>query len=122
MDGMIVKFTSFASIEAQRFVEDWIAPNADRPEQPKARPMTHYRIYKLDPAGHIVAGHSVLCLSDASAMALAGKFVDRAAAVEVWEHDRPVGRVTTENADTLWNRLRAGWFGVPASSASQTVR
>ncbi len=54
--------------------------------------VAQYRIYELDPADHIVDGYSVICRSDAAALAMAsncGK--NHAAAIEVWE-ERPARR------------------------------
>ena len=50
----------------------------------------HYRIYQLDTADHILAGHSIVCQSDAEAMDAACRFAEQAAAVEVWESTRRV--------------------------------
>ena len=55
--------------------------------------LIHYRVYQLDTAGHILAGHSIVCRSDAEAMGAARRFAEQAAAVEVWESARRVGRL-----------------------------
>ena len=41
--------------------------------------MGHYRIYELDSADHIVNDYSVVCRSDAAAMAVACKITESAA-------------------------------------------
>ena len=51
----------------------------------------HYRIYQLDTADHIMAGHSLVCGSDAEAMDAACRFAEQAASVEVWQSTRRVG-------------------------------
>jgi hypothetical protein len=51
----------------------------------------HYRIYQLDTADHILAGHSIVCRSDAEAMDAACRLAEQAAAVEVWEGTRRIG-------------------------------
>jgi hypothetical protein len=76
--------------------------------------MGHYRIYELDPAGHIVDGYSVMCRSDAAALAMASKGAENwAAAVEVWESTRHVARL---DSVTPWHRLRRQWTGQSAAS------
>ena len=53
-----------------------------------------YRIYELDPADRVVDDYSVMCRSDAAALAMASKGSEnRAAAVEVWERTRHVARL-----------------------------
>jgi hypothetical protein len=56
--------------------------------------MAEYRLYQLDAADHIVAGYSVLCISDRAALAAARRLAERAPAVEVWQHTRCLGSVT----------------------------
>ena len=57
--------------------------------------MAEYRLYQLDAADHIVAGHSVLCISDRAALAAARRLAEHAsAAVEVWQSTRCLGSVT----------------------------
>jgi hypothetical protein len=46
-------------------------------------PVAHYRINELDAADRIVDGYSVMCRSDAAALAMA----------EVWENTRHVARL-----------------------------
>jgi hypothetical protein len=75
--------------------------------------VTHYRIYELDPADHIVEGYSVMCGSDTAALTMASKGAANAvAAVEVWERDRRVARF---GPDTPWGRLRRQWIGQPVA-------
>ena len=69
----------------------------------------YYRIYKLDSADCVVDGYSVMCRSDAAALAMASKGADnRAAAVEVWESTRHVARL---DPVTPWELLRRQWTG-----------
>ena len=110
MSGMAMKFTSLAQIEANQFVSAdegyaWeklrISKQACRYLHGKnrsagrtisaRRTQSHYRVYQLDTAGHILAGHSIVCRSDAEAMDAACRFAEQAAAVEVWESARRVG-------------------------------
>ena len=100
MSGMAIKFTSLAQIEANQFV-----PEDDRLclgeagglslREMRTGRSTHYRIYQLDSAGHILAGHSIVCQSDAEAMDAACRFAEQAAAVEVWEGTRRIGCLST---------------------------
>lgn len=72
-----------------------------------------YRIYELDHADHIVDGYSVVCRSDTAALAVASNGAEnRAAAVEVWESRRHVGRL---DSVTPWERLRRQWIGHPVA-------
>jgi len=49
--------------------------------------VAHYRINQLDAADRVVDGYSVMCRSDAAALAIASKAAEnRVAAVEVWEN------------------------------------
>ena len=74
--------------------------------------MGHYRIYELDSADHIVNDYSVVCRSDAAAMAVACKITESAAAVEVWESARCVAYLSAAQvADDPWDRLRREWVG-----------
>jgi hypothetical protein len=71
--------------------------------------VAHYRIYELDPADHIVDGYSVMCRSDAAALAMASSGAEgRTIAVEVWESSRRVARL---DPVTPWARLRRQWTG-----------
>jgi hypothetical protein len=55
--------------------------------------MRHYRFYELGPTGHITAGYSVDCISDADAMRAACRLLQRAPVVEIWEHTRRVAHL-----------------------------
>ena len=55
----------------------------------------HYRIYQLDTTDHIMAGHSIVCRSDAEAMDAACRFAALAAVVEVWESTRRVASLSS---------------------------
>ena len=69
--------------------------------------VAHYRINELDAADRVVDGYSVMCRSDAAALAMASKGAEnRAAAVEVWDSTRRVARL---DLMTLWHRLRSQW-------------
>jgi hypothetical protein len=63
--------------------------------------MAEYRVYELDSSGHIAAGYSVECGSDAMAIQAAGRLLARAAGVEVWERVRCVGHLS---AVAPWDR------------------
>ena len=87
MSGMAIKFTSLAQIEANQFVsaddrlymqeaEDFgagVAADAAMVKNRSAGRLSlrqtrtdrgkHYRIYQLDTADHILAGHSIVCRS-----------------------------------------------------------
>ena len=63
--------------------------------------MGHYRFYELDPSGHIMAGYSVECGSDADAMRVARTLLERAAVVEVWKSNHCVAHLSVE-ARQLW--------------------
>jgi hypothetical protein len=83
----------------------------NRPGRGEIQGMTvaHYRIYELDPADQIMDGYSVMCRSDAAALAMASNCAEnRAAAVEVWESERHVARL---DPMTPWHRLRRQWTG-----------
>lgn len=74
--------------------------------------MGHYRIYELDSADHIVNDYSLVCRSDAAAMAAACKITESAAVVEVWESARCVAHLSVAQvADDPWDRLRREWVG-----------
>jgi len=115
MSGMVMKFTSLAQLEANQFVsaddslylqeaEDFgagvAADAANRSagrlslRQTRTGRGKHYRIYQLDTADHILAGHSIVCRSDAEAMDAACRFAEQAVAIEVWESARRVGRLS----------------------------
>jgi hypothetical protein len=122
MSGMAIKFTSLAQIEANQFVsaddslylqkaEDFgagVAAHAAMVENRSAGGLSlrqtrtgrgeHYRIYQLDTADHILAGHSIVCRSDAEAMDAACRFAEQAIAIEVWESARRVGRLSAAEA------------------------
>ncbi len=71
--------------------------------------VAHYRIYELDSANHVVDGYSVMCRSDAAALAMASKGAENCVvAVEVWESTRHVARL---DPVTPWERLRRQWTG-----------
>ena len=108
MSGMAMKFTSLAQIKANQFVsaDDWLCLGEAEDFEAgvpvlrrsaggnvSAQALIHYRVYQLDTAGHILAGHSIVCRSDAEAMGAARRFAEQAAAVEVWESARRVGRL-----------------------------
>jgi hypothetical protein len=77
--------------------------------------LSHYRIYELDPADHVVDGYSVMCRSDTAALAMASKCAAQAAAtVQVWENRRRVARL---GPDTPWGRLRRQWTRQPVAPA-----
>ena len=77
--------------------------------------MAQYRVYELDSSDHIAAGYSVECGSDATAMHAAGRLLERAAGVEVWEPVRCVGHLS---ATAPWDRLRSRWTANSATPAS----
>ena len=54
--------------------------------------MVRYRVYELDPADRIVDDFTVICRSDASALAMA-RACAHVASVEVWAGERQVARV-----------------------------
>lgn len=59
--------------------------------------MRHYRVYSLDPAGHIALAQDVQCQDDLEALSWA----EQAAAhesVEVWQGARLVAKVKPGNA------------------------
>ena len=61
--------------------------------------MAHYRIYELDSTDRVVTGYSVMCRSDAAALAMASKGAETdVAAVEVWEDIRCVARLGPKSA------------------------
>jgi hypothetical protein len=73
--------------------------------------VAQYRINELDAADHVVDGYSVMCRSDAAALAIASNGAEsRAAAVEVWENTRRVARLDPVSP---WHRLRSQWAGLP---------
>jgi hypothetical protein len=56
--------------------------------------VAQYRIYELDPTDQVMDGYSVMCRSDAAALAMATNCVENSAtAVEVWESGRHVARL-----------------------------
>jgi len=70
--------------------------------------VAHYRINELDAADRVVDDYSVVCRSDAAALAMASKGAEnRAAAVEVWEDKRHVARLEPVSP---WHRLRRQWI------------
>jgi len=82
--------------------------------------MAHYRVYELDSADHVLNGYSVVCRSDAAAMAAACKITECAAAVEVWESARCVAHLSAAQApDDPWDRLREQWVGSPPAPTSR---
>ena len=73
--------------------------------------MARYRIYELDSAEHVLDRCSIVCRSDAAAIAAARKPGERAAAVEVWESARRVAHLSAAEAASPWDRLRKEWVG-----------
>ena len=71
--------------------------------------MALYRIYRLDPAGHITAAYPVECRSDDVALNVARGLWQWTAGVEVWEGSRRVGRLALD-------RMRTHWTGRPVAS------
>lgn len=71
--------------------------------------MAHYRIYLLDPAGHIVNGSDALCDSDDEALDIARATAAAGAAVDVWQGTRHLGIVTPgePNAERMAARVSA---------------
>jgi hypothetical protein len=69
--------------------------------------MALYRIYRLDPAGHITAAYPVDCRSDDVALNAARRVWQWTAGVEVWEG----GRLALD-------RLRTHWTGRPVAPRS----
>jgi hypothetical protein len=55
--------------------------------------MSYYRIYGLDPAGHITFGDHFECRDDAHAVEIARGMLGRFPAVEVWQEARRIGAV-----------------------------
>src|SRR4051812_24083105 len=90
------------------------------PEEAPGMTMARYCIYELDSADLIVNGYSVMCRSDAAALAMASGAGNRAAAVaavEVWESRRCVARL---DPVTPWDRFRSQWSGQPAAPPART--
>ena len=78
-----------------------------RQEGPLDMTVMQYRIYELNSADRVVDDYSVMCRSDAAALAMASKGAEnRAAAVEVWERTRHVARL---DPVTPWELLRRQW-------------
>jgi hypothetical protein len=74
--------------------------------------MAHCRINELDAADRVLDGYSVICRSDAAALAMASKGAEnRADTVEVWENTRHVAR---PDPPSPWHRLRSQWAGQPS--------
>jgi hypothetical protein len=75
--------------------------------------LAHYRIFELDSADRLMDGYSVMCRSDAAALAIAcNGAADRAAAAEVWESGR---RIAYLDPMTPWHRLGRQWTGQPVA-------
>ena len=55
--------------------------------------MSYYRIYGLDPAGHITFGDHFECRDDQHALEIGRGMLRRFPAVEVWQEARRVGAV-----------------------------
>jgi hypothetical protein len=68
-----------------------------------------YRFYELDPANHIVAGHSVECGSDDAALRAARTLLQRSAGVEVWRSNQRLARLSS-GAKRLWRQIRRDWM------------
>jgi len=64
--------------------------------------MTLYRIYRLDPAGHITDAFPVECRSDDVALNAARWVWQWAASVEVWEGSRRIARLAPDRLRTHW--------------------
>jgi hypothetical protein len=62
--------------------------------------MALYRIYRLDPAGHITDAYPVDCRSDNVALNIAPRLWQWAASVEVWEGSRRVARLAPDRLRT----------------------
>lgn len=62
--------------------------------------MSYYRIYGLDPAGHITFGDHFECRDDAHAMEIGRGMLSRFPAVEIWQQARRVGAVLPEGPET----------------------
>jgi hypothetical protein len=62
--------------------------------------MALYRIYRLDPAGHITDAYPVECRSDDVALNAARRVWQWAACVEVWKDSRRVARLTPDRLRT----------------------
>jgi hypothetical protein len=58
--------------------------------------MAYYRVYGLDPAGHIAFGDHFECHDDAHALEIARGMLDRFPSAEVWQHARRVGAVSSD--------------------------
>lgn len=58
--------------------------------------MSYYRIYGLNPAGHITFGDHFECRDDAHAMEIARGMLGRFPAVEVWQETRRIGAAFPE--------------------------
>jgi hypothetical protein len=69
--------------------------------------MGHYRIYQLDPSGHVTAGYSVECGSDAAALRAARALLEleQSAGVEVWKGANRLAHLSLE-AQPLWDQWR----------------
>ena len=60
--------------------------------------MPSYRVYKVDPEGHIAEPPWVIeCEDDEQAMLAAGRYLD-GKSLEVWDGSRRIGTIPTEEA------------------------
>lgn len=60
--------------------------------------MSYYRIYGLNPAGHITFGDHFECRDDSHAVEIARGMLLRFPAVEIWQRDRRIGTVSAAAA------------------------
>ncbi len=72
------------------------------PKEGHGMAVAHYRINELDAADRVVDSYSVMCRSDAAALAMACKGAE-SRAVEVWENTRHVARLDPVSP---WHRRR----------------
>lgn len=61
--------------------------------------MSYYRIYGLDPAGHITFGDHFECRDDEHAIEIGRGMLSRFPAVEIWHETRRVGAVMPDASD-----------------------
>ena len=60
--------------------------------------MPHYRIYQLDPTGHIEFGSDLHCETDEEALREGASLLPEGALGEIWQGTRVVGRIGKERA------------------------
>ena len=75
--------------------------------------LTSYRIYKLNPNGHILAGSDADCASDEAAFARARTILGGNVAAEIWQGARLVGRLerAPDASLALSHTAQAGFAG-----------